>query len=204
MIINKLCKMKIIKLIFIFICFLITISCTSHVNDESLNDISYIDSANIKTSLKKIIMLYIHQYPLCKSYYLNHRFQNYYLDSRYKQKELCLDDKSSYLILSSMFIYNGEYNDINNQMPSCYFKINERIVFLASDIDYFKKAETMNGYFQNKYASKINLKEYYNNSWLIKVSNYGNEAIILKKNLWGVYNVRQGKSRKFKAPIINN
>jgi len=103
-----------------------------------------------------------------------------------------------------MFIYNGEYNDINNQMPSCYFKINERIVFLASDIDYFKKAETMNGYFQNKYASKINLKEYYNNSWLIKVSNYGNEAIILKKNLWGVYNVRQGNSRKFKAPIINN
>jgi hypothetical protein len=194
--------MKNIKLIFIIICLLVTISCTSDVKDKSLNNICYIDSASIKTSLKKIIMMYIHQYPSGKSYYLYHRSRRYYLDSRYKQSELCSDDESSYLILSSTFIYSGENNDINNQMPSCYFKLNDRIVFLASNIEFLKKMKVMNGYFKDKYASKISLKEYYNSSWLIKVSNYGNDVVVIKRNLWGVCDVKRGNSRKFKAPII--
>jgi hypothetical protein len=87
-------------------------------------------------------------------------------------------------------------------MPSCYFKLNDRIVFLASNIEFLKKMKVMNGYFKDKYASKISLKEYYNSSWLIKVSNYGNDVVVIKRNLWGVCDVKRGNSRKFKAPII--
>ena len=58
--------------------------------------------------------------------------------------------------------------------------------------------------FKNKYASNMSSKEYISNSWLIKVSIFDDDATIIKKNLWGVTDVKQGAPGKFKAPIINN
>ncbi len=194
--------MKSYKLIFI-ICLLAIVSCKHPVaKNESLNTICYIDSGNVKTSLKKIILMYLHQHPSYKSYYLNYRFRKYYLVNGLKQKKLLADDGASYLILSPTYNYRGEYKDINNQMPSCYFKLNGCFIFLASNMDYLKKMEVMDAHFKNKYASNMSLKEYFSNSWLIKVSNYEDDATIIKKNLWGIYNVKQGASGKFKAPVI--
>lgn len=194
--------MKSYKLIFI-ICLLAIVSCKHPVvKNESLNTICYINSINVKTSLKKIILMYLHQHPSYKSYYLNNRFSKYYLINGLKQKNLRADDGASFLILSPTYNYKGEYKDINNQMPSCYFKLNGHLIFLASNMDYLKKIEVMDAHFKNKYASNMSLKEYFSNSWLIKVSNYEDDATIIKKNLRGVYNVKQGASGKFKAPVI--
>ena len=62
----------------------------------------------------------------------------------------------------------------------------------------------MDAYFKKKYASNMSSKEYISNSWLIKVSMFDDNATIIKKDLWGVTNVKQGAPGKFKAPIIKN
>ena len=87
-------------------------------------------------------------------------------------------------------------------MPSCYFKLNGRLIFIASNSDFLRKLEVMDAPFKNKYVSNMSLKEYFSNSWLIKVSIYEDNTTIIKKNLWGIYNVKQGAPGKFKAPVI--
>ena len=178
--------MKSHKLIFV-ICFLAIVSCKHPiVKNESLNTICYIDSGNVKTSLKKIILMYLHQHPSYKSYYLNNRFKKYYLGDGLKQKNLSTDDGANYLILSPTYNYKGEYKNINNQMPSCYFKLNGRLIFIASNSDFLRKLEVMDAPFKNKYVSNMSLKEYFSNSWLIKVSIYEDNTTIIKKT-YGEY-----------------
>ena len=194
--------MKIFKLILI-ICLLTTMGCTHQVvKKESINSICYIDSVKMKTSLRKIILMYIHQHPSYKSYCLNNECSKYYLNNG--QKEENINDKDNYVILSPTYNYKGEYTKINNRMPSCYFKLNGRLIFLASNSDFLRKLEVMDAYFKKKYASNMSSKEYISNSWLIKVSMFDDNATIIKKNLWGVTNIKLGAPGKFKAPIIKN
>ena len=129
--------------------------------------------------------MYLHQHPSYKSYYLNNRFRKYYLVNGLKQKKLLADDGASYLILSPTYNYRGEYKDINNQMPSCYFKLNGRLIFLASNSDILRKLEVMDAPIKNKYVSNMSLKEYFSNSWLIQVDIFDGYVNIIKKNLWG-------------------
>ncbi|WP_434501699.1 hypothetical protein [Prevotella sp.] len=194
--------MKSLKLILI-ICLLTTMSCTHKVvKKESINRICYIDSVKMKTSLRKIILMYIHQHPSYKSYCLNNECSKYYLNNG--QKEEDINDKDNYVILSPTYNYKGEYTDINNRMPSFYFKLNGRLIFLATNSDILRKLEVMDAPFKNKYASNMSSKEYISNSWLIKVSNFDDAATIIKKNLWGVTRIKLGAPGKFKAPIIKN
>ena len=194
--------MKIFKLILI-ICLLTTMGCTHQVvKKESINTICYIDSVKMKTSLRKIILMYIHQHPSYKSYCLNNECSKYYLNNG--QKEEDINDKDNYVILSPTYNYKGEYTKINNRTPSCYFKLNGRLIFLASNSDFLRELEVMDAYFKKKYASNMSSKEYISNSWLIKVSMFDDNATIIKKNLWGVTNIKLGAPGKFKAPIIKN
>ena len=194
--------MKSLKLILI-ICLLTTMSCTHKVvKKESINRICYIDSVKMKTSLRKIILMYIHQHPSYKSYCLNNECSKYYLNNG--QKEENINDKDKYVILSPTYNYKGEYTKINNRMPSYYFKLNGRLIFIASNSDILRKLEVMDVPFKKKYASNMSSKEYISNSWLIKVSMFDDNATIIKKNLWGVTNIKLGAPGKFKAPIIKN
>ena len=194
--------MKIFKLILI-ICLLTTMGCTHQVvKKESINRICYIDSVKMKTSLRKIILMYIHQHPSYKSYCLHNESSKYYLNNG--QNEEDINDNDNYVILSPTYNYKGEYTKINNRMPSCYFKLNGRLIFLASNSDFLRELEVMDAYFKKKYASNMSSKEYISNSWLIKVSIFDDNATIIKKNLWGVTRIKLGSPGKFKAPIINN
>ena len=194
--------MKSFKLILI-ICLLTTMGCTHQaVKKDSINRICYIDSVKMKTSLRKIILMYIHQHPSYKSYCLHNESSKYYLNNG--QKEENINDKDNYVILSPTYNYKGEYTKINNRMPSYYFKLNGRLIFLASNSDILRKLEVMDVPFKKKYASNMSSKEYISNSWLIKVSMFDDNATIIKKNLWGVTNIKLGASGKFKAPIVKN
>ena len=196
--------MKSLKLFFI-ICLLTTMSCTHKVaKKEAINTICYIDSVKINPSLREIILMYIHQHPSYKSYCLNNRSSKYYLNNGLKQKHINVDDGDDYVILSPTYNYKGEYTKINNRMPSCYFKLNGRLIFLASNSDFLRELEVMDVPFKKKYASNMSSKEYISNSWLIKVSMFDDNATIIKKNLWGVTNIKLGAPGKFKAPIIKN
>ena len=194
--------MKSFKLILI-ICLLTTMGCTHQVvKKDSINRICYIDSVKMKTSLRKIILMYIHQHPSYKSYCLHNECSKYYLNNG--QKEENINDKDNYVILSPTYSYKAECNNVKNQMPSCYFKLNGRLIFIASNSDFLRKFEVMDAYFKKKYASNMSSKEYISNSWLIKVSMFDDNATIIKKNLWGVTNIKLGVPGKFKAPIIKN
>ena len=194
--------MKSFKLILI-ICLLTTMGCTHQVvKKDSINRTCYIASVKMKTSLRKIILMYIHQHPSYKSYCLHNECSKYYLNNG--QKEENINDKDNYVILSPTYNYKGEYTKINNRMPSCYFKLNGRLIFLASNSDFLRELEVMDAYFKKKYASNMSSKEYISNSWLIKVSMFDDNATIIKKNLWGVTNIKLGAPGKFKAPIIKN
>ena len=174
--------MKSLKLILI-ICLLTTMSCTHQVaKKESINRICYIDSVKMKTSLRKIILMYIHQHPSYKSYCLNNECSKYYLNNG--QKEEDINDKDNYVILSPTYNYKGEYTDINNRMPSFYFKLNGRLIFIASNSDFLRKLEVMDTPFKNKYVSNMSLKEYFSNSWLLQVDIFDGYVNIIKKNLW--------------------
>ena len=86
--------MKSLKLILI-ICLLTTMSCTHKVvKKESINSICYIDSVKMKTSLRKIILMYIHQHPSYKSYCLHNESSKYYLNNG--QNEEDINDKDNY------------------------------------------------------------------------------------------------------------
>ena len=176
--------MKIFKLILI-ICLLTTMGCTHQVvKKESINRICYIDSAKMKTSLRKIILMYIHQHPSYKSYCLNNRTSKYYLNSGLKQKHINVDDRDDYVILSPTYSYKAECNNIKNQMPSCYVKLNGRLIFIASNSDFLRKLEVMDAPFKNKYVSNMSLKEYFSNFWLLEVNIFDGYVNIVKKNLW--------------------
>ena len=194
--------MKSLKLILI-ICLLTTMGCTHQVvKKDSINRICYIDSVKMKTSLRKIILMYIHQHPSYKSYCLNNECSKYYLNNG--QKEEDINDNDNYVILSPTYNYKGEYTKINNRMPSFYFKLNGRLIFIASNSDFLRKFEVMDAPFKNKYVSNMSLKEYFSNSWLIQVDIFDGYVNIIKKNLWGVTNIKLGAPGKFKAPIIKN
>ena len=176
--------MKSLKLILI-ICLLTTMSCTHQVvKKESINTICYIDSVKINASLREIILMYIHQHPSYKSYCLNNRTSKYYLNSGLKLKHINVDDWDNYVILSPTYSYKAECNNIKNQMPSCYFKLNGRLIFIASNSDFLRKLEVMDAPFKNKYVSNMSLKEYFSNSWLLEVDIFDGYVNIVKKNLW--------------------
>ena len=182
---KKLHKMKSLKLFFI-ICLLTTMSCTQKINKkEAINTICYIDSVKINPSLREIILMYIHQHPSYKSYCLNNRSSKYYLNSGLKQKHINVDDGDDYVILSPTYSYKAECNNVKNQMPSCYFKLNGRLIFIASNSDFLRKFEVMDAPFKNKYVTNMSLKEYFSNSWLIRIDIFDGYANIIKKNLWG-------------------
>ena len=174
--------MKSLKLFFI-ICLLTTMSCTHKVaKKEAINTICYIDSVKINPSLREIILMYIHQHPSYKSYCLHNECSKYYLNNG--QKEENINDKDNYVILSPTYSYKAECNNIKNQMPSCYFKLNGRLIFIASNSDFLRKLEVMDAPFKNKYVSNMSLKEYFSNSWLLEVDIFDGYVNIVKKNLW--------------------
>lgn len=165
--------------------------CISGQQDCSLDAMNKIDSSAIKPSLKAIIYKYIKQHP---------NYKSYTIVSDVALAEPLSDESYWYFILSPSYQYDGEYKEVNIKCPANYFKLDNKIIFIASKADELT-VDQKRVKIYNRYTDSMTTEKYINACWLIRIQKNIGLSEIVSTNVKNFVGIKQLKGTEFKAPV---